>query len=54
MSPENCKAGALPTELHPRADLRFCVAPRFKHGSTALQEQPKTDGVGAEMAALST
>ena len=38
MSPENCKAGALPTELHPHADLRFCVASRLVHGSTALQE----------------
>jgi hypothetical protein len=38
MSLENCKAGALPTELHPRVDLRFCVAPRFMHGSTALQQ----------------
>src|SRR4029453_2137940 len=36
MSPENCKAGALPTELHPHADLQFCIAPRPMHGSTAL------------------
>jgi hypothetical protein len=51
MSPENCKAGALPAELHPRADLRFCVAPRFKHGSTALQQHhnssERLNGVGA-------
>jgi hypothetical protein len=51
MSQENCKAGALPTELHPRVDLRFCVAPRFMHGSTALQQHhnssARLDGVGA-------
>jgi hypothetical protein len=49
--PSACKAGALPTELHPRVDLRFCVAPRFVHGSTALQQHPNSsarlDGVGA-------
>jgi hypothetical protein len=38
MSLENCRAGALPTELHPHADLRFCAASRLMHGSTAIQQ----------------
>src|SRR5678815_2847972 len=37
MSPETYKAGALPAELHPHADLRFCVTPHLMDGSTALQ-----------------
>jgi hypothetical protein len=49
-----CKAGALPTELHPRADLQFCVALRFMDGSTALQQHhdssARLDGVSAVMA----
>jgi hypothetical protein len=51
ISQANCKAGALPAELHPRFDLRFCVAPRFMQGSTALQQHhnssARLDGGGA-------
>ena len=34
MRPENCKAGALPAELHPLADLGFCVVATWRPGTT--------------------
>src|SRR5215216_212183 len=51
MSPENCKAGALPAELHPRADLRFWVELRLKKvaqrslSSTTTTQLLEPDGV---------
>src|SRR5918994_1690673 len=46
MSAETCKAGALPAELHPHADLRFCVAPCLMDGSTALNSTITARGSG--------
>src|SRR5829696_773205 len=44
-----CKAGALPTELHPLADLRFCVTIHVGHWPALLENNTELLSAGSPL-----